>query len=109
MQLVTFILRSEDLIFNHVIGSHLRNCNCVLIEELNEYLLSMKFDSYYDDNLLQPEVGELRCSFLSHLSKAIASAMTRHTDPDIGPCKQLEQRSMGGWGPTSGCRRLSSK
>ena len=28
------------------------------IEELNEYLLSMKFDSYYDDNLLQPEVGE---------------------------------------------------
>ena len=28
------------------------------IEELNEYLLSMKFDSYYDDNFLQPEVGE---------------------------------------------------
>ena len=31
---------------------------CSKIEELNEYLLSMKFDSYYDDNLLQPEVGE---------------------------------------------------
>ena len=29
------------------------------IEELNEYLPSMKFDSYYDDNLLQPEVGEM--------------------------------------------------
>ena len=28
-----------------------------IIEELNKYLLSMKFDSYYDDNLLQPEVG----------------------------------------------------
>ena len=28
------------------------------IEELNEYLPSMKFDSYYDDNLLPPEVGE---------------------------------------------------
>ena len=29
----------------------------VIIGELNEYLPSMKFDSYYDDNLLQPEVG----------------------------------------------------
>ena len=28
------------------------------IGELNEYLPSMKFDSYYDDNLLQPEVSE---------------------------------------------------
>ena len=40
------------------------------IEELNKYLLSMKFDSYYDDNLLYP---------------------------DIGPCKLLEQGSTGGW------------
>ena len=40
----------------------LRWCTQVLtriIEELNEYLPSMKFDSYYDDNLLQPEVGEM--------------------------------------------------
>ena len=29
-----------------------------IIGELKEYLPSMKFDSYYDDNLLQPEVGE---------------------------------------------------
>ena len=35
-----------------------RNCSrSHIIEELNEYLLSMKFDSYYDDNLLQPEFG----------------------------------------------------
>ena len=31
----------------------------LIIEELNEYLPSMKFDSYYDDNLLQPEVGKI--------------------------------------------------
>ena len=30
----------------------------VKIVELNEYLLSMKFDSCYVDNLLQPKVGE---------------------------------------------------
>ena len=29
----------------------------VIIEKLNKYLPSVKFDSYYDDNLLQPEVG----------------------------------------------------
>ena len=33
-------------------------CDTSKIEELNEYLPSMKFDSYYDDNLLPPEVGE---------------------------------------------------
>ena len=38
-----------------------------IIEELNEYLLSIKFDSYYDDNLLQPEVGE-RASLLIPMS-----------------------------------------
>ena len=29
----------------------------IIIEELNKYLPSMKFDSYYDDTLLQPEEG----------------------------------------------------
>ena len=35
------------------------------------------------------------CSFLSHLSKVIASAMTRHTDPGTEPCRLLQTGDHG--------------
>ena len=48
---------SPSIIMEHLVNLLAKQKICVIIEELNEYLLSMKFDSYYDDNLLQPEVG----------------------------------------------------
>ena len=43
--------------FEDLVNLLVRQKIWVIIEELSEYLPSMKFDSYYDDNLLPPEVG----------------------------------------------------
>ena len=57
----------------------------------------MKFDSYYDDNLLPPEVGESAAgAFLTHLSKAIASAMCKK-DTELQSTVETPVRWGHGW------------
>ena len=57
LHFLTQLSWSISLCFEDLINLLVKQKIWVIIEELNEYLLSMKFDSYYDDNLLQPEVG----------------------------------------------------